>query len=439
MLVSSRIASMFDGVFFNGSRTGEAHAPRRLSVAISAQLSRPVRSLAGLSIGICASLLLCAPALATPIVVNLRVEGSNATLFEGPITTDAESIATASSEGPHACDVKDNGANGGFGASSATATTALRDAAAVTGLPFDAKWSKELNDFFVTTVGSDVNGGEPEYPSWGYAVNDTTAGVGGCQFQLASGSDVLWAYNYFNLAHLLTLDGPASVNVGTPFTVHVGDGQTGQSISGAAIGPLLGGVTMTSASSPTTDANGNASIVLSSTGLETLKATKGDSVRSNGLVTCVHNGNDGSCGTSVQNGPVIGGVGVAPALHTNPVVAKIAGVTNGHVYSHRSAPRILKGIVEVPSGVTLTQVRIRLERRYRGHCSNFNGRRESFVRARRCGVASFFSVGDTMSFSYLLPARLAAGRYVYDIEALDAAGHVTKLLRGVSHVVFNVK
>jgi len=56
-----------------------------------------------------------------------------------------------------------------------------------------------------------------------------------------------------------------------------------------------------------------------------------------------------------------------------------------------------------------------------------------------CHPTHFFDVADTTSFSYLLPARLPAGRYVYDIEAVDDAGHVTKLADGVSHVVFYVK
>src|SRR5207245_7312821 len=132
-----------------------------------------------------------------------------------------------------------NGSNEGFGAAAATPTAALYTAASANGLAFDASWSTApLNDFFVKQVGSDVNGGEPEFPSWGYAVNFTTAGVGGCQFQLAPGSEVLWAYNYFNLAHLLALSGPSAVSVGAPFTVHVSDGQTGEPISGAKLGEV---------------------------------------------------------------------------------------------------------------------------------------------------------------------------------------------------------
>jgi hypothetical protein len=116
----------------------------------------------------------------------------------------------------------------------------------------------------------------------------------------------------------------------------------------------------------------------------------------------------------------------------------VAGVLSGHVYPRRRAPRILGGSVEVPAGDTLHEVRIALERTAHHRCFAFSGSRGAFVRAD-CNTTRFFAVADTTSFSYLLPARLPAGRYVYDIEAVDDAGQVTELAGGVSHVVFYVK
>jgi len=406
-------------------------------------------SLALLAAAVCIAASLLSPAVvrAVPITINLRVEGSAATLFENPVSTEAilpPGISTPSGGGAHPCDLKDNGSNEGFGAAAATPTAALYTAASANGLAFDASWSTApLNDFFVKQVGSDVNGGAPEFPSWGYAVNYTTAGVGGCQFQLAPGSEVLWAYNYFNLSHLLSLAGPATANAGIPLSVRVIDAQTGQPISGAGIGEVANGVATTIAGSHLSDANGNASISLTRTGVVTLKATRADSVRSNGIKICVHNGNDGTCGTSTPSAatpgaPVsaLGGTATPPRL---AATADVLGIRNGHVYARRRAPRVLAGIVRVPVGGTLRDVRIRLERRNRGRCFDFSGSREEFVRARTCGRAAFFSVGATESFSYLLPARLARGRYAYDIEAIDDAGRVTALVAGVSHVVFRVR
>jgi hypothetical protein len=399
---------------------------------------------------VCASLSLAAPAPAAPITVNVRVEGSSATLFEGPVSTDAvpnpPGLETAHSVGPHACDVQHNGFNEGFGVSGPTPTAALHNAAVANGLAFDATWSTSLSDFEITQVGGDISNAEQNGKFWGYAVNYSTANVGGCQFQLSPGGEVLWAYNYFGLTHLLSLSGPASANAGTSFTAHVSDGRSGEPISGAAIGEVSSGVTTPIPFSPVTDASGNATVSLAHAGTVTLKATRADSVRSNGLSVCVHNGNDGSCGTTppIQACPVaagsnVGSCEVAHILLAPPLdVARISGLENGHLYARRFAPRVLRGTVQIPSGAGLLDVRIRLERRNGRRCFDFSGARARFVGTRRCGSAQFFSVGSAQSFSYLLPAPLRAGRYVYDIVAVDATRGVSKLVNGVSHVVFRV-
>jgi hypothetical protein len=400
-----------------------------------------------MSLALCVTMLVAlvgsTVAQATPITVNLRVEGSTKTLFEGPVSTEAipnpPGISTKSSVVAHPCDVAHNGSNGGFVPAGASATSALYDAAVASGLTFDAEWFESLMDFSVSQVGEDIanSGKNGEY--WGYAVNDTTANVGGCQFQLAPGSEVLWAYNYFNLPHLLDLSGPASVNGGASFTVHVADSQTGSPIAGASIGQDVAGVTTPIPGTATTDANGNATLALAHAGTVMLKATQPESVRSNGLVVCIHNGNDGTCGTTIPGVPKGLPKAEPEIVHSTPAdVATIGGVQNGRHYSHRKGPRILRGLVQVPAGGTLREVRISLRRREGKRCMTFNGATEAFVHAR-CGGARFFSVGSSESFSYLLPAALPKGRYVYDIEAIDNAGHTTKLVAGVSHVVFYVK
>jgi hypothetical protein len=380
-------------------------------------------------------------ALAAPITVNLRVEGSSKTIFEGPVSTEAPpspGITTSSSEGAHLCDFKDNGGHEGFGAAGPTPTAALFDAATGNGLPFDAKWSKSLNDFFVTQVGADLEGGPPEFASWGYAVNYTTAEVGGCQFLLAPGSEVLWAYNYFNLHHLLKLTAPAAASAGAAFTVHVTDGQTGEPLAGAVIGQAAAGITTPLSPAVMTDAGGNATVTLAGAGTVTLKATRTESVRSNGLVVCVHNGNDGSCGTTVPAGGT--SQAVSPPAHAfEGDVARITAIKNGAVYRRRSAPRLLSGTVELRAGGTLRQVSISLARRYRGRCFLFSGSKARFVRSRKCGKAAFFAVGSGQSFSYLLPTPLPPGRYVFEMKALESSGQSTKPVDGISRVAFRVR
>jgi hypothetical protein len=415
---------------------------------------RSVRHRFALAASIVTSLVLLLPTLvaAAPVTVNLRVEGSASTLFEGPVATSPEMIETASSGGEHPCNYSSNGssesefANGGSPAG--TPTTALHDAALDSGLAFDAEWfgnaahSGEPGDFFVTRVGPDANGGPPTFPSWGFAVNYTTANVGGCQIALSPGTEVLWAYNYFNLAHLLALSGPASVNAGTPFTVHVADGRTGESIAGASIGTFAAGATSPLAGATTTDASGNATVRLPSPGSVELKATQPESVRSNALAVCVHAGEDGTCGTGGSTKSVVVIVSPGAKPNSSPATAlsaHVIGIANGRVFPRGSAPRVLRGTVRVATGGTLRDVRIRLQRRVGRRCLNFSGAKERFVRSRKCAPATFFSVGDSESFSYLLPSRLPKGRYTFDVDAVEASGNTTSLVGGVSHVAFRVK
>ncbi len=377
------------------------------------------------------SVALCSSALAVPVSVHVRVEGTTATLFDGSVTTDARSISApdAPAQGrppgpsnPHPCDVKDNGSNGGYGGSYGTPTAALYDSTSTQGI--NAYWYPSFSDFLINGVASDNTN------NWTYAVNFTTAGVGGCQFQLAPNSDVLWAANGGTAAHLLKLDGPSDANIGVPTMFRVTDGQNGQAVSGAAVANTV------------TDASGNAPVTFSTRGTQTLKASRSDSVRSQALGVCVHDGNDGTCGTTVPSPSHPGGLPApTPANKAHPAgspVPRIVGLRNHQRFARRHAPRSLRVRVSVPSGGVLRQVRIRLERRLRGGCLYLDGRTERF-RRHRCGHGSFFAVGDTSSLSYLLPRALARGNYVFDVQAVDARGRVTGLMPGVSHVVFDVR
>jgi hypothetical protein len=67
------------------------------------------------------------------ILVNLRIEGTNKTIYEGPILARPENVTTASG-GTHACNGLNHGANATPGA---TCTTALDAAAKTFGFTFD--------------------------------------------------------------------------------------------------------------------------------------------------------------------------------------------------------------------------------------------------------------------------------------------------------------
>ncbi|HXB15271.1 MAG TPA: hypothetical protein VNV44_05960 [Solirubrobacteraceae bacterium] len=371
---------------------------------------------------------------------ELRVEGSAKTLYEGPVSPGPETFETATSPGLHPCNVTAN--TGIPGPELGNATTALREVALAQGLAFDAEWfgsekPPAAGEFFVNQVGADRNESAPPFDSWGVAVNDVLSEIGGCEFAPEAGAEVLWAYNVFNLAHMLRLSGPATAEVGVPFTVHVVDGTSGAALSGATLGEDTAGVTSPLPGSPGSDASGNASVVLSHAGAVTLKATRADSVRSNGLTVCVHAAGDGGCGSASATGGVAGFTSALPAPYKGPyaLVAHLASVVNGRHYTRHGAPRLLAG--QVSSHSSVTTVSLSLRRSYKGRCWAYDGVREAFARSR-CGSAKAFKVASSASFSYLLPGALKAGRYVLDVTGSDVAGNTIALARGTSRVVFYV-
>lgn len=92
--------------------------------------------------------LLAALALANAtngVMVNLRIEGENKTIFEGPVFTQGHNVTTLSG-GTHHCDGTNNGANVLPGA---TCTSALDDAAKRHNFSFDGCVLLKLNDMWV--------------------------------------------------------------------------------------------------------------------------------------------------------------------------------------------------------------------------------------------------------------------------------------------------
>jgi hypothetical protein len=367
--------------------------------------------LAGLALAVVALLVPASVAPAAPVTVNLRIEGSAGTLFEGPVTTDAKTAVTTASGGTHPCDVGEN-LNPNTAQRAGNPTTALIDAAAHLGLPFDAQWFPSTpagGDFFVSRVGSDVNGNAPPFPSWGVAVNFHALQVGGCQAALSPGMDVLWAYDFFNNPRLLQLNGPAAVSVGVPFTVNVSDGETNNAVPGASVG---GG---------TTDGAGHASVTLTQPGIYRLKASAPSSIRSNALVVAA---------------------GVAPPRATvdrTAPRARLLSPRNGHTYRRaKFSPRLIH-VAVAESGSGLRTVKLRLTRRLGNRCFSFSGRRERFIGAK-CATGFFFTVSSKPDFTFLLPERLRRGHYVLDVEAIDNAfNRDTVGDRGRNRSVFDIR
>jgi hypothetical protein len=370
---------------------------------------RAVAQIVALALGLAA--LGAAPALAAPVTVNLRVEGNTSTIFEGPVTTDAKTL-TKDASGPHKCDGTNDNANPSPGP---TMTGALDDGSIAGGFTWDGTWFDSLQDFSVDRIGPDAN---TSSQFWGYALNYQPSQVGGCHQQVAPGDDVLFAYDFFSKVHLLKLTGPSTAEVGQPVTVKVVDGQDGSAIAGATVGGQL------------TGADGTAQVTFSDRGQQRLKAERGDSVRSNALVVCVHQGDDGTCGTAAPGGSS----GAAPQSAVADVLptSQILGIRDGQRFTTRNAPRLLRGEADGGSA-GLLGVWLRIRRSYpapaaprtaaaRTRCQFYSLLVERF-RPGRCAARYFqYRVTDRPDWSYLLPTRPAAGSYVMEAVGVDRKG-----------------
>ncbi len=366
------------------------------------------RSAAGLA-GLVLALLLAAPAAAAPVTVDLRVEGANATLFEGKVTTDVRTFRFTGDPVEHVCD----GTAGNSGPSSVPVPTrgaALAQASELTPFGIAGGWNAQ----FGAPSFSEVLGENVEYdPGTDRFLveikNGEGSNFGACGDPIQNGDEVLFAYAKFGDS-VLKLTGPATAQPGAQVAVRVTDAGDDSPIAGATV------------AGATTDADGRANVGPFGAGDQALQASTTGSIRSNHLRLCVTNGADGACGTVQPSAPDR----TAPS-------ASLLGIRDGQRFTRRRAPRELKGTVsEDPSG--LWAVKIRLTRRFDGKCWYFSGSREQFLK-RTCGKQYAFKVGDRAQWSYLLPARLPRGRYVLSTYAIDNAFN-----RGEeSRVVFRVR
>jgi hypothetical protein len=392
------------------------HTPRRTRLVLLGALS--ACSFAVISPAV-------APALAGP-TVTVRIEGESSTLL--PATT----VTLGSPEPVSGCP-----------ANSVAAAINL-----ATGGNWDHGEASGGGGDFTQTILGETHEFTHESDTWAEWVNYKWGG-GICTDLLSEGDEVLMIADHEpppyapTVLPLVVSEAPAVVQAGVPFAVkvsaiHTAPGtfaEPGQGTPEPAAGVTVSGP----GASATTDANGVATLSVASVGQATMRATKAGDAPSRTFSLCVHDGNDGNCGTTAvtPGTPTLRAAVIAPP-YTGPyaLVAGVAGLVEGHVYKHGSAPRLLTGTIHAHNAVT--SVSLELRRRHRGHCSAYDGTTERF-RAARCGHGSFFRVASGGSFSYLLPAALAPGRYVLDVEATDVAGNHVALARGTSRIVFYVR
>jgi len=285
---------------------------------------------------------------------------------------------------------------------------------------------------------------------WGEFVNGVL-GNGACADELAQGDEVLFAPEPtdFNAPpdNPMYLQAPATAQRGAPFNVTVTEKvttfdssppyaahTTSQPVQGAAVGGA------------TTDANGVAAVTFGATGPAGLRATHAGNIRTATETVCVHDGDDGTCGTTAPGAPP-----APPCIHngddgrcgtpdTKPTYGFIKSIREHQHFRKGHGPRDLWGTSDPdPSG--LKDVQLRLTKRVGNRCYTFSSQRLRFVRMKRCGArrGTWFSIGSKADWSYLLPTKLGRGRYVLDLKTIDGAGNAdVQLARTRNRVVFFV-
>ncbi len=311
---------------------------------------------------------------------------------------------------------------------------------------WNGEWFSGIG-YSVETILGETHAFEPGVPAnyfWSYWLDNKDSSVGVCSGELSSGDSLLFFPECFSESEPnpcpaapdpLAANAPAVVEAGSPFSVTVVSYANATGVSSPAVGALVSG----GGSEASTNSSGVATLSLASAGNVSLHVSAANAVRTEANV-CVHKGNDGNCGTtscgrhdeSEHGGP-----------RRAAVQRAVCGRREGDRRARRprlcaaaAAPRLLSGTVAAHTQVS--SVELSLRRSDRGRCFAYDGTSERFLRTR-CWHGSFFKVSSTPSFSYLLPGALAPGRYVLDLEAIDAAGHRSTLARGSSRIVFYVR
>jgi hypothetical protein len=389
---------------------------------------------------ICFSVIAFVPAaLASGLAsVTVRVEGASSTLVPPTEVTTGSSPIVKDGNVAHSCP-------------GTSAAGALQGATAGN---WSGVWFTGLG-YTVETIAGESHQFEPGAAAnyfWSLWLDNKPATTGVCGVELNPGDSILLFPECFSETvpspcppppNPLGIAAPGVAEAGAPVTVTV------TSYANATGAPSPAGKVMVAGggASAETDPSGRATLKFSASGSVVVHASAPGSVRAETTI-CVHHGNDGTCGTQVPSGPASAstpaGSGVAGVRYTgsNGILAKAGGVIDGHVYGPGAAPRLLQGTIT--GSVALKDVKLRLTRTLRrgggkASCSYYDGLSERF-RSMRCGAVHgrYFLVGARASVSYLLPAALAPGRYVLDVEATDAAGDQTRLARGTSRIVFYV-
>ena len=241
----------------------------------------------------------------------------------------------------------------------------------------------------------------------------------------------------------LQLQAPPSAAPGASVAVTVTESQTDINTGTTTIVPSAGATVSADGRQATTDGDGHASLTPSNRGPITVTATKGSRV-DDSATTCITDGSDGYCGSSIPATPAPcvhnGDDGLCGTSDHKATYGFIKSIREHQRFAKGKGPRELKGTSDPdPSG--LKDVQLRLTKRVGKRCFTFSGTKLRFVAMKRCGArrGTWFSIGSKADWTYLLPKALGRGRYVLDLKTIDGAGNAdTQLARTRNRVVFFV-
>lgn len=339
------------------------------------------RTILGSLVGALAVTALAAPAVqaAAPANVTVRVEGPSGSLAYANLRTTTTPVVK-DGDRSHAC-------------TGTSAAGALEQAT-------DGRWGASYFRGLGYSVDS-VDGVRGSSPSeyWTLWVNDRSSTTGLCGTELQNGDDVL-VYLCRSGADFSCTNRPLGIVVpkrrsAAPTVQVVTFSDDGRAAPAA-------GATVSGGTGPVrTNAQGRAKVTLKGAQSQLVATRAGD----------------------VPSAPVFCSANACGSSDTTPPALTVKNVRDGQVFTAAGAPRALRGTAADPSGAI---VELRLTRRDGSSCTAFDGRREAFFRCPAKG-APWFQASDRRTWSYLLPQKLAPGRYTLGALASDPTGNTRKL------------
>jgi len=220
---------------------------------------------------------------ASPATVTVRAEGVTQTLL--PPTEVTTTTTPVIKDGKHEC-------------SGTSAAGALQIA------NWNGEWFSGLGYSVETIEGESYPFTQPYY--WNFWFDNRPATTGTCLTQVHSGDSILFFPECFSETagvcpasppNPLGIDAPPDAGVDRPVTVTV----TSYANATGAASPAVGADVSGEGVSAITNSDGQATVTFTSAGTFILHATAPGSIRTETNI-CVHNGNDGNCGTAAQSG-----------------------------------------------------------------------------------------------------------------------------------------